>query len=165
MRKIAAFIETVHRKEKAAAIMERIGADVRQFGPALTAAVIYMLAVNLIFHAFCPLVIFCGVPCPGCGMTRAAILVLTGRWAAAWRMNPVIFPVMAAAVYFGWNRYIIGRRAVGIKAIAVSLLILMIAVYGVRMYLYFPNRVPCIYTEDNMLAHIWEAYRQTAGRQ
>lgn len=147
------------------AVTGRFAADVKQYGAAVAAVVLYMLVTRLVFHAFCPLVIFCGVPCPGCGVTRAAGLFLTGRWAAAWQMNPMIFPIAAAAVYFGWNRYIIGRRAAGIKAIVVSLLILMIAVYGVRMYLYYPNRVPCIYTEDNMLAHIWETYRKTVGRQ
>lgn len=121
---------------------------------------IYTVVTNLVFHAFCPLIIFCGIPCPGCGVSRATVCFLTGRWQQAWQLNPMIFPLVLTAVYFGWNRYLMGSRAKGIKAMIVCLLALMIVVYGVRMYLYFPNRVPYVYTEDNMLAHFYSFYRQ-----
>lgn len=75
-------------------------------------------------------------------------------------MNPMVFPIMAAAVYFGWNRYMLGRPAKGIKTVMAVVLGLMIIVYGVRMFMYYPNRVPYIYTEDNMLAHFYSLYRQ-----
>ena len=48
---------------------------------------LYAVAVNLIFHAFCPLVIFCGFPCPGCGVSRATFCFVTGRGGVAWQLN------------------------------------------------------------------------------
>lgn len=72
----------------------------------------------------------------------------------------MIFPIALAAVYFGWNRYLLGRKAMGIKAIVIVLIVLLLVVYGVRMYLYFPNRVPYIYTEDNVLMRFYSFYRQ-----
>ena len=127
---------------------------------AVVALLIYTVVTNLVFHAFCPLIIFCGIPCPGCGVSRATACFLTGRWQQAWQLNPVIFPLALAAAYFGWNRYLMGSRAKGIKVMIAGLLVLMIIVYGVRMYLYFPNRVPYVYTEDNMLTHFYSFYRQ-----
>lgn len=142
------------------AVCGRISADFKEYGIAIVALILYTVISNLLFHAFCPLIILSGVPCPGCGISRATVCFLTGRWKQAWQLNPMVFPIMTAAVYFGWNRYMLGRQAKGIKAVIAVVLGLMIIVYGVRMYMYYPNRVPYIYTEDNMLAHFYSLYRQ-----
>ena len=139
----------------------RIAADVKEYGTAVVTLFAYAVISNLTFHAFCPLIILCGIPCPGCGVTRAVVCLLTGRWQRAWQLSPMVFPIALAAVYFGWNRYLLGRKAIGIKAIVIALLVLLIVVYGVRMYLYFPNRVPYVYTEDNMLVRFGFFWRQT----
>ena len=129
-------------------------ADFRKCRVALAVLILYTAAVNLLFHAFCPMVIVCGLPCPGCGLSRAALCVLTGRWRQAWQLNPMIFPIAAAACYFAWNRYIRRRRAAGMTAVIAALAVMLLAVYAVRMYLYFPNRIPYVYTADNMLARV-----------
>ena len=49
------------------AVSLRIIADAKEYGVAAVMVLLYAVAVNLIFHAFCPLVIFCGFPCPGPG--------------------------------------------------------------------------------------------------
>lgn len=147
-------------KEYIKAVLGRLAADGKEYGIAVVALFIYTVITNLIFHAFCPLIIFCGIPCPGCGISRATAYFLTGRWQQAWQMNPMIFPIVAAAVYFGWNRYLLGRKARGIKVVIIVLAVLLVAVYAVRMYLYFPNRVPYVYTENNMLAHLYLFWRQ-----
>lgn len=132
--------------------------DVKEYGMAVVALLIYTVVVNLVFRAFCPLVIFTGFPCPGCGITRASVCLLAGRWGQAWRLNPVVFPVMAAAVYFAVNRYLLGKRARGFKWMIGAILVLLLVVYGIRMYLYFPERVPYIYTHDNILARMFPFY-------
>lgn len=144
------YVKTVHA---------RITADLREYGLAIIALILYGVITNLIFHAFCPLIIFCGIPCPGCGVSRAAVYFLTGRWQQAWLMNPMIFPIAIAAAYFGWNRYLLGRKAAGIKVIIIALVVLLLVVYVVRMYLYYPDRIPYVYTEDNMLERMLSLYR------
>lgn len=141
----------------------RIAADVRQYGMAGAALLLYTVVVNLVFHAFCPLVIFCGLPCPGCGITRATVCFMTGRWQQAWQLNPVIFPIMAAMVYFAWNRYLLGRKARGLRWILVLIAVLLIGAYLVRMDLYFPDREPYVYTEDNMMAHFYTMFQTIKG--
>lgn len=44
------------------AVSLRIIADAKEYGVAAVMVLLYAVAVNLIFHAFCPLVIFCGFP-------------------------------------------------------------------------------------------------------
>lgn len=141
-------------------IFARIMADVKEYGIAAAAFLVYAAIVNLVFHAFCPLVIFCGFPCPGCGISRAAVYFAAGRWKMAWQLNPVIFPIVLFAAYFFLNRYLLGRNVKGVKTMTGTLLALLVVVYIVRMYLYFPDRVPCIYTEHNVLAQIIPFYQQ-----
>ena len=62
----------------------------------LFGAAIFFAYIALALHFFgyvCPSMVIAGVPCPGCGMTRAGFLALSGKFGAAWRMNPMIFTV------------------------------------------------------------------------
>ena len=138
----------------------RVAADVKEYGMAVVVFVVYAVIVNLVFHAFCPVVIFCGFPCPGCGITRATMCLLTGRLKQAWQLNPVVFAVTVPAVYFCVNRYLLGRKAAGIKWLIAAVFVLLIGVYLVRMHMYFPGKVPYVYTEDNILACLLPFYQQ-----
>lgn len=138
----------------------RIAADVKEYGMAVVVVFVYTIITNLVFHAFCPVVIVSGFPCPGCGITRATVCLLTGRWQQAWQLNPVIFAIVLAAVWFCVNRYLLGRKTAGIKWMIAAVFVLLFGVYVVRMYMYFPDRTPYVYTQDNMLAHMLPFYQQ-----
>ncbi len=142
------------------AVSLRIVADAKEYGVAVVMVLLYAVAVNLVFHAFCPLVIFSGFPCPGCGVSRAAFCFVTGRGGMAWQLNPVIFPIVLSAVYFCLCRYLLGRKVKGIEGIIAAVFVLLFVVYCRRMYLYFPDRVPYVYTEENILARILPFYEQ-----
>ena len=51
----------------------------------------------------CPVQHFTGVPCPGCGLSRALFALLRLDFAAAFRYNPMIYvlPPVALYVLFG----------------------------------------------------------------
>ena len=51
----------------------------------------------------CPFFVFTGIPCPGCGMVRAVLALVTFRFAAAWQLHPLVYiaaPVGAAEVLY-----------------------------------------------------------------
>ena len=52
-------------------------------------------------HAFCLSRRFLGLPCPGCGLTRAFAHLAKGEWPAALAAHPLA-PVLAAEIVAGW---------------------------------------------------------------
>ena len=46
----------------------------------------------------CPIRFFIGISCPGCGMSRAVLLMLSGHFQAAFRMHPLVYAVLPAGV-------------------------------------------------------------------
>jgi len=45
----------------------------------------------------CPLKTVTGLPCPGCGMTRACLSLARGELEAAWTYHPFAFPLVPLA--------------------------------------------------------------------
>lgn len=141
-------------------IAARIKHDIKDLWMAIIVLVVYTVLVNVIFHAFCPMVIVTGLPCPGCGMTRALFYLATGRLHQSIYMNPMGIPIACIIIYFFWNRYIIGKKAKGMMLLVVVSIALLLIVYVWRMYCFFPNRVPYVYAQNNVLSKAFPFYEQ-----
>lgn len=125
--------------------------------------VLYYLLMEVVFSAFCPLVIITGFPCPGCGITRAFLCVLTGQFVRAWNINPLIYGVILVTLYAGVQRYLLGRKVRGLRKILCILAILMIGVYVYRMYRYFPHRPPMSITRGSLFERFIPGYKEFLG--
>jgi hypothetical protein len=66
---------------------------------------------------FCLFRAVTGLPCPGCGVTRALIAIARGDYRKAWRLNPAAFAVI---VYFAAPRR---ARPAADRLLAASLLL------------------------------------------
>lgn len=44
----------------------------------------------------CPFQQTLGLPCPGCGLSRALLALLRGDWQAAFAIHPFVFPMLAS---------------------------------------------------------------------
>jgi len=66
--------------------------------------------------AICPLRRFTGLPCPGCGMTRAFAHLAKGEWTAALRVHPLA-PLFAAELTLLWAAW--GGAASGLVRLPV----------------------------------------------
>lgn len=65
-------------------------------------AISLLIVVSLVFKLGCPIRIFTGFSCPGCGITRAWISVLKGELVNAFYYHPLFMaaPFVAAAILF-----------------------------------------------------------------
>jgi len=74
---------------------------------ATTALVVVVLLAVLAAGVWgCPINWVTGLPCPGCGITRAFILLLHGDIVGSFKMHPMLIPLMVGVaviclVYFG----------------------------------------------------------------
>lgn len=133
-------------------VIKRIANDLKKSGIVLILFLLYDWIMNLIFNAFCPFLITTGIPCAGCGLTRALLFLGTGQALRAFRINPSIFLILIFLLYCGYFRYIKGRKVKHPGAALGILVLCMLVIYVCRMYLYFPDRVPYVYKSDNLAA-------------
>ncbi|MBQ6322087.1 MAG: DUF2752 domain-containing protein [Lachnospiraceae bacterium] len=127
--------------------------DLRRLRVPLLMLGVYCLLVFPIFHCFCPMVILLGIPCPACGLTRAAILLFGGHVQEAAEMNPSVFiwiPYLASLLLFRYGsirtqpdeqRYHVVRDRVpeeakkfpAVTVFTILTGITTILIYGIRM--------------------------------
>lgn len=140
--------------------MRRIGQDIKNLWPTVLALSVYTILVNVMFHAFCPMLLITGIPCPGCGMSRALLLLLMGHPAESVEMHPLAPLVLVLLIYIGWNRYIIGRKSKMVPLFTGIGVVLLVICYLIRMYYLFPENQPLLYMEDNLFSQTIPYYKQ-----
>ena len=86
----------------------------------------------------CPFALATGMACPGCGMTRAASLLMRGDLDGALTFHPLV-PLIAAQIAAGWVWFLLRRSGkVGpmspraLNAVLIGTGIILIAVWAVR---------------------------------
>ena len=132
-------------------IWMRIRQDLKTYHRGLFLAAAYLGITSALGIPVCPMVLFWGLPCPGCGMTRAALLFFKGKWNTAWQMHPFFFVLLVLAAVAAAFRYGAGRSMPSFKRIVPAVLILSILFYVYRMIRYFPGQEPMTYSSHNIL--------------
>jgi hypothetical protein len=130
---------------------------------AIVALLATPLALGMVVDLpLCPSAALLGLPCPGCGLTRATLALLHGDVVAAFRFHPLVFVLTPAyvgllgAIAFGYVRGApalapAGPGAVRPRGILLSrvvtrlvwvLVILVFAVWVLRFFGWFGGPVP-----------------------
>lgn len=105
-------------------------------GKGLYKVIIFIAVSGIILLVFyhCPFLFFFGIPCPGCGMTRALMAAARLDFKAAFYYHPLFFVVIIAAVYMLLK--LTGRISISKKAennLIKGICILFIIVYIIRV--------------------------------
>lgn len=87
-----------------------------------------------------------GLPCPGCGMTRAYLALIQGDFAGAFFWHPLFWMVIPLFLLAAWKKGKIFRSEKANHIFWYVLAGVFIIVYIVRMVLYFPDTPPMDYT-------------------
>jgi hypothetical protein len=64
---------------------------------ALLGLAVWLASASGVSCTVCPFKLLTGLPCATCGTTRAALALLTGRFADAWRWNPLVCSALLIA--------------------------------------------------------------------
>lgn len=118
--------------------------DIRSLLPAMAGVAVYWIVTHLLFDRFCPTQILFNFPCPGCGMTRALMLVLSGQFGEAWRLQPPVYGWILGGAGFCVDRYLIHveKRSAGAAKLWIVYFVLLLlwgmALYGLRLFTGIP---------------------------
>jgi hypothetical protein len=92
-----------------------------------------------------------GIPCPGCGMTRAAVYLLSFDFKNAFFFHPLIFIMPFLLIVFLYQDTKLFQKLAHSKIFIGSIIALFIIVYIIRMILYFPDTEPMDYFHNPII--------------
>jgi hypothetical protein len=110
-----------------------------------------MIGLDYVYGSVCFSIIMFGIPCPGCGMTRATKLLLTGHLKQSFQMHPLLPLVIIGVVFYPIIKKILKNYILFVKIYVIICLVIFIGFYIYRMKMYYPNIQPMIYYKDNYL--------------
>ena len=127
--------------------------------PALRAAALLLVwgGLFLLTDSLCWLQALFGVPCPGCGSTRAAIALLHGHFSEAFAFHPLI-PLSLAILPYSVFRDALRQRWPVRAAERITLMCviaLYMFVYAARMVFLFPHTQPMVPLEGALWPRIF----------
>ena len=126
----------------------------RQYLLGAVAFTLYYIVTNFFFGYICPSMIFVGLPCPACGLTRAGLLFFSFNFSESFEMHPLFVPVLVFLVWLIICKIYWPNRLWLILTPAILLFFCFIAVYIYRMALIFPNYPPLMINRDSILHNI-----------
>jgi len=104
----------------------------------------------LLTDTICLSQLILGLPCPGCGLTRATLALLTLDFPRAFAMHPLVilawFDVILVAVLM-----VTGKRQKSTVILLSLSLVLFLGVYGWRMATLYPGIQPMVPFKDSLL--------------
>ncbi|MDR1018052.1 MAG: DUF2752 domain-containing protein [Lachnospiraceae bacterium] len=118
--------------------------DLKKINPFLFAIIIlYFVGLNVFFDTGCLFKALFGIPCPGCGLTRAGMSLFLLDFKGAWEYNPIIYPVIFFIALLIIYRYFLKRKLpLWIGILGGVIIAVAIIYYIYRMKTYFPYDAP-----------------------
>jgi hypothetical protein len=149
---------------------EKLITDIKRIKNPAIATVLYIIIFNFLFHKICPVRLFWGIPCPGCGLTRSFLLAFRGRFAEATTMHPFWIPILLGAIVYPFERYFVrdeesSRKLQKINQIVLCVFFaLLFGYYIYRLKTWYPNREPMLYESDNFRNYVSNFFRWLVNR-
>lgn len=111
--------------------------------------------IILAFNIKCLIKTSIGIPCPGCGMTRAWIEAINLNFYEAFKFHPLFLlaPILIILIIIR-GKESVGKYTNYIDISIAIIIVLFLGVYVFRMYMYFPSDVPMDINKESMLFKI-----------
>lgn len=111
-----------------------------------------IIILILIFNTKCIFKSIIGIPCPGCGLTRAWISFIEGDIPKAFYWHPLflMIPILAILIFLYFKGSLIKYRRY-ILILIMIIVSLYLVIYVVRMINLFPNIEPLDYNNQSFI--------------
>lgn len=127
--------------------------------------VTWLFIANLMTESICIYKATLGIPCPGCGMTRALTAFVKGDYPLAFHMHP-LWPMIVIGCLIGlWvlatrKEHLIQQLSLGKQANRLWLFVFAVVffVYVLRMIFYFPHTEPMTFNDKAILPQIYKIF-------
>lgn len=139
-------------------IFFRLVRDIKEYRWIVVAFTIWNIIVRLLFHAFCPVLIIFGIPCAGCGMTRAIWFILNGQFERGMKLNPAAPLWLLFLGYVIFMRYVLGKKIKRVYVFLGVVVMISFVIYMYRMLAEFPANPPLVFHYNCVLEHICPGY-------
>lgn len=131
----------------------RIKKDWTESRQGIIAAILCLIIFTVLFKTICPVRLVTGYPCPGCGITRAALCLLRLDFTGAATLNPSVFLWVGLGTYIVISRYLLGKNK------RADLLLFIVSLFTVGIYIYrmavlFPGKEPLSYYPKNLISFL-----------
>ena len=91
--------------------MKHLISDAGHSLPGMLLCAIFLSVMTAAAGKVCPARLLLGIPCPGCGLTRATVLLLKGDIHGSLLCNPFLLPLLAGGLLFLYEHYVLERKA------------------------------------------------------
>jgi hypothetical protein len=120
----------------------------------------YVVFAHYVLGTSCLIASTTGLPCPGCGGSRAFIALFHGEFAESFAFQPMLIPaaVLLAVNFVIWLTH--ERTPRYSEVMLICLVAAMIAVFAVRMFLMYPNEPPMVFNHRAVIPRIIEFFKQ-----
>ena len=85
--------------------MRRFLQDLKQYYKGLVLCALFLFFLEAVLGKTCLFRILFGIPCPGCGLSRAASLLTQGRLEESLTVHPFLIPRLFVLVLWAWERH------------------------------------------------------------
>lgn len=121
----------------------------------LSAALLYFFLVIISgSDSFCYIKIVTGIPCPGCGMTRALFSFLSLEFSKAFFYHPLFPLVLIFPFMFIFRKNRLVNRINKNSKFWQAILVLFVSLWLIRMVLFFPDTPPFDFGKDSVVSGI-----------
>lgn len=103
----------------------------------------------------CPFRFLLGIPCPGCGMSRAYYAFFDGDFSKAFFNHPLFLLIPPFAVILGGGNSKILKSKKAKSALLKTGIAVILIVYIIRMVILFPGTAPMVYNSDAIVNKIF----------
>ena len=104
------------------------------------------------FPVSCVWVALTGFPCPGCGLTRAALALLKGNFKEAFQIHPFIYVIAVIRTFILRLSIYIKKKPKSFCKYVLIVLIAMLCFYVYRMVFVFPGEPPMSLLPHNFIS-------------